>query len=52
LLTIALDASISAISTVEGAVAELYRPAIGQDPETAKLRHRGRGSQRRITGDD
>jgi hypothetical protein len=27
----------------QGAAAEPYRPAVDQDPETAELRHRGRG---------
>jgi hypothetical protein len=36
LLTTARDISISAISNVDGAAAEPYRPAIGQDPETAE----------------
>jgi hypothetical protein len=30
---------------VQGGGAEPYRPAGGQDPETAELRHRGRGQR-------
>jgi hypothetical protein len=38
------DAVISAISTSK-ARAEPYRPAVGQDPETAGFHHRGRVRQ-------
>ena len=33
----------TARSSSQGAAAKTYRPAVGQDPETAELRHRGLG---------
>ena len=33
----------TARSSSQDAAAKPYRPAVGQDPETAELRHRGRG---------
>jgi hypothetical protein len=42
--TTAPDAAISAVSTsIDGEAAEPCRPAVGHDPESAELHHRGQG---------
>jgi hypothetical protein len=35
----------------EGAAAKPYRPALGQDPETAELHHRGRVAEANYAGE-
>jgi hypothetical protein len=45
LLTTARDGSISAISTSKARPPSLIGRALGRDPETAELHHRGRGAR-------